>query len=208
MLIKEVILLETSMNEKSMDNLISSVINGDEEAFKILYNSYHKNIYRYILSMINDEKAAEDILQEVFITVYNKIYKLKHYEAFETWLYRITINACNGYFRRNKKITYADSCTLDTLIEFTDSTDPNKQVLMREVYSHLDLCINNLSINLKNAIILFYFQDKSIFEIAKIMDCPINTVKTRLFKAKKHLLKGMESDYELEVKLSETREYY
>lgn len=201
-------MLEIRLNEKMLVSLISSVTNRDEEAFKVLYENYHPNIYRYILSMVNDEKAAEDILQEVFITVYNKLYKLKHFGAIETWLYKIAVNACNTYFRKNKKVFTADSSLLEETVDGHNSTDPDNLLLQQEIHKLLDSCIDNLSINLKTAIILFYFQDKSIHEISEIMDCPESTVKSRLFKAKKHLEKNLKAYYKLEVTLSGSGEYY
>jgi len=76
--------------------LIEQVIDGDEAAFKKLYDMYKEKVYRIAWMLTNNESAAQDIIQEVFIQVYLKIPKLKYIEAFESWLYKITVNCSEG----------------------------------------------------------------------------------------------------------------
>lgn len=86
--------------------LMEKALNKDKKAFKSLYEEYNSKVYRTAYIILNNAAMAEDVLQEVFMNLYQKGSKLKHYEAFESWLYKITVNACINYIKKDKKISF------------------------------------------------------------------------------------------------------
>lgn len=180
------------MEIQILEDLIEKTISGDKVAFRKLYDVYKGKVYATAKNITKDEKAAEDILQEVFVTVYTKLYKLKKAAAFEVWLYKIVINSCNNYFRKNKRSITCEDSIIENLSGEAGEM-PNEIIERKEAYIELKSCIDRLSDKLKICIIFYYFNDMSIKEIADILNCSEGTVKSRLFKAKKNLEKDLMS---------------
>lgn len=182
------------MEKKLIEKLIKKSIDGDERAFRELYDKYKGKIFKTAYLMLRDEKGAEDIVQEVFITVYKKIYKLKYAEAFESWLYKITINRCNEYFRKNSKAVVTDEEDMYQIYDTDIYAQPDERLLTEERNQQLDRIINSLSEKLKTCIILFYYNNMTIKQIADILGCSEGTVKSRLFKAKRAIEKKLNTE--------------
>lgn len=184
---------------------MEKTVDGDERAFRRIYDIYKIKVFKTAYVMVNDEKAAEDIVQEVFIIIYTKIYKLKHPQAFEAWIYKIVVNACNEYHRKNRKKVVTNDGEIEDIKDTNSERQPEELILKNERSVQLNSCINSLSDKLKTCIVLFYFNGLSIKQISDIQECPENTVKSRLFKAKKSIQKKMKADIEGEVSLNEYR---
>lgn len=186
-----------------MDNkIIDRVIAGDEEACKQIYDLYKYKVYKLCLSIVRNQEAADDIMQEVFITVFTKAHKLLYNDAFSSWLYKITINSCNNYFRKNKEYTVECNELNEEMLDDKENNNPDNILQKKETSSILKKYIYELPQQLRNCIILFYFNDMSLKEIALIEDCSEGAVKSRLFKAKKKLKKKLglkETDKEVEI---------
>lgn len=182
------------MEKELIEKLIKKTIDGDERAFRELYDNYKSKVFKTAYLMIRDEKIAEDIVKEVFITVYKKAYKLKRTEAFESWLYKITVNNCNEYFRRNSKALVTEEEDMSQLYDRDIYVQPEEMLLTEERNQQLDRIINSLSEKLKTCIILFYYNNMTIRQIADIQACSEGTVKSRLFKAKKAIEKKMKTE--------------
>lgn len=187
--------METQLIEK----LIYGISHGDEECFRTLYDMYKSRVYNTAKRLTNDEKAAEDAMQEVFVTVYTKIYKLKHAEAFEVWLYKIVINCCKNYFKKGKRLLIVEDSEIDNTVGEHCNDTPGDLIMKKERNKELVKCINKLSEKLKTCIILYYFNEMSIREIAEILDCSEGTVKSRLHNGKKALEKSLTLNMEDEV---------
>jgi RNA polymerase sigma-70 factor (ECF subfamily) len=188
-------LLETQLVEK----LIYGITQGDEVCFRTLYDMYKSKVYNTAKRMTNDENAAEDIMQEVFVIIYTKIYKLKHIEAFEVWLYRIVINCCKNFYKKGKNVVVAEEKTIENATEEYCEETPSQLLIKKERNEELMICISKLSEKLKTCIILYYFNEMSIREIAETLECSEGTVKSRLFKGKKALEKSITLKMEGEV---------
>lgn len=168
-------------------NLINEIIEGDENAFRKVYDLYKRKVYKTIIASLNDEKAAEDILQEVFIIVFTKIRKLRSAEAFESWLYRTTLNCCKSYYRKHKNDLYINDDSILENLQQPQKNNTENVILNMEVNNELKQCINKMPVHLKECVILFYFSEMSICEIAQIEGCTQGAVKSRLFKGRKYI---------------------
>lgn len=160
---------------------------GDTEAFEELLKLHSDQLYRTAFLYVGNRDDTLDIVQETSFNAFLAIKKLKHNQYFSTWLTRILINCANDYLRKNKKhIPFAD---VDPFISRREEMN----------LEHIDLirAINKLKPKYRNAVILFYFRDLPIKDIASIMEVPENTVKTYLHRGKKQLknkLKGVGYD--------------
>lgn len=187
------------LDVRLIETLIERISYGDNEAFETLYNMYAKKVYNTAKMITENEKAAEDILQEVFLTIYTKIYKLKHVEAFESWLYRIVINCCNEYFRKNKKLVVTDDGNLDDIAGVSNCEIPGEALIKKENYKDLRRCVSILPEKMKECVVLYYYSEMSIIQISEVLGCSVGTVKSNMFKAKKALKKSLNLNIDCEV---------
>jgi len=168
--------------------LIEKALNKDKAAFKRLYELYNSKVYRTAYIILDNSSIAEDVLQEVFMNLYQKGSKLKHYEAFESWLYKITVNSCMNYIKKSKKISFiGDNEVLDAIDKIDFESTPEDLFIDEELASEIMAYIYELPTNHRATVILFYYNELSIKEIASIMNCSEGTVKSRLFYSKKFL---------------------
>lgn len=140
--------------------------------------------YRIAFSYSKNEDAALDIVQEAIVKSLNHINKLKKEEYVKTWFYRILINECLQYIKKNKRIITYESQEIENKIEWNDDISINGI----DMYKY----IQNLNKKLRTVIILRYFEDMKIEEIAKITKTNVSTVKSRLYKALEILKNSIE----------------
>jgi len=170
--------------------LIEQLIDGDEAAFKELYDIYKEKVYRTAWMLTNNASTSQDIIQEVFIQVYLKIHKLKYLDAFESWLYKITVNCSLKHMKKNKELTVVfDENILTQIIETNISCIPEDKTLQIEFTKELLSLVYSLPKEKKTTIILYFYNNMSIKKIAEVMNCSEGTVKSRLFNSKKILEK-------------------
>lgn len=139
--------------------------------------------YRIAFSYSKNEDTALDIVQEAIVKSLNHINKLKNEEYVKTWFYRILINECLQYIKKNKRIITYESQEIENKIEWNDDISINGI----DMYKY----IQNLNKKLRTVIILRYFEDMKIEEIAKITKTNVSTVKSRLYKALEILKKSI-----------------
>lgn len=175
-------LISSLNNKKAGSCNIALAKRGDKEAFLSLIAENELNIYRVAKGMLKDEHDIEDAIQNTIIKVYTNINTLKKNEYFRTWLIRILINECNMIIRNNKR-----TITFDTVMENEQEVDS---------YKDLDLisAMNSLNEDLREITVLFYFEDLSLKEIAKVLHIPEGTVKSRLTRARKKLYEVLEEE--------------
>lgn len=162
----------------SDDNLIESAIKGSKEAFSSLVDIYKEYLYKTAYLYVKDQHEASDIYQETVYKAFISIHKLKKTKYFKTWITKILINNINDNFRESSKVVLMDD--KEYLINCNDCTD---------IESNIDLykAIDSLSGKHKTAIILRYIQDMPIKDVAKVMECSENTVKSYIHRALKSL---------------------
>ena len=164
-IIKEVVILE---------KLVLKAIKGDGESFGLLINNKKEDLYRIAYSYVHNEQDALDIIGEAVYKAYISISKLKHPEYFNTWIVRIVINCAINFINKSKRILYLDNKTIESLNN--EKNDIVESIDLKEALEKLDH-------NYKIVIILRYSQNLKLKEIAEILELPLSTVKTRLYKA-------------------------
>lgn len=139
-----------------------------------------QTLYRVAFSILRTEDEINDAISNTTVIVFEKIHTLKNEEYFKTWLTRILINECYKIYNQNKKIIYLENFDQEKLT-------------YNETYVDDDIknVIKNLDKNLKQIVILYYFEDFSVKEISKIIKIPEGTVKSRLSRARKELEKAL-----------------
>ncbi len=156
---------------------VKRAIEGDEDSFLALINEKKGSMYRIAYSYVKNKHDALDIVQEAVYKAYISVAKLKNPENFNTWLIRIVINCAVDYLRKTKKIIYLEQ-------ENLEKAEENKNI---EQNMDLHAAIDNLDTKHKAVIILRYFEDMTLQDIAQVLEWPVNTVKTYLYRALKQL---------------------
>ncbi|MGH4118999.1 RNA polymerase sigma factor [Clostridium sp.] len=172
------------------EQLMQRIKTKDREAFKELFDTYREKVYRMSYIILKDKTASEDVLQEVFIQVYLKIRDLKHTGAFEVWLYRITMNCCRKFIKKENKInTINVNENYDTYTDIQDNeiNTPENIIVNQELCKEVMNVLYELPEHQRISLTLFYYNELSIKEIANVMKCAEGTVKSRLFHGKKYL---------------------
>lgn len=167
---------------------------GDMDCFEEIYKLYYKKAFGTAYIISGEKGIAEDIVQESFIICYKSIKYLKSPKTFNTWFYKIVLRV-SWRLSKKHKISCVESYTKDS-INFCDINCNNNDVA--ETISSKILLrqkIQQLKLPLKTVLILYYYNDMSIKEISKVLDCFEGTVKSRLFKARKILQNELEPYY-------------
>jgi len=167
--------------------LIDAINNGDTRAYAQLVNRYKDLVYTLAVRMVKNREEAEEVAQDTFIKVFKSLNKFKGDSKFSTWIYRVAYNTCLDNIKKNKK--HLNNVTIDEFtfnkLETIDNALDNiikeeKSVLIRK-------CINRLPEDSSALLTLFYFEELSLDEISKIINIEANTVKVKLFRARKKL---------------------
>lgn len=170
--------------------LIQKIQSGDTEAFDFLVRKYYRAVYRFSYFRLNgDADTAADITQEVFLKVLENIHAVRGIGKFQNYLLTIAANLCNNDFKKAKPI-YTDL----TAFEIADETSPAlEKVIREESAEEVRRAIASLPDCQKEAVILRFYHDLKIREIAKITNANVSTVKSRLQQGLKKLRKSIES---------------
>jgi len=171
--------------------LVERVQQGDKQAFGLLVSKYQRKLVRLISRLIRDPAEAEDVAQEAFIKAYRALPNFRGESAFYTWLYRIGINAAKNYLaargRRAPTVTEYDSEEAETFDDgelLRDQNTPERILMSKQIGATVNAAMEALPEDLRNAIVLREIDGLSYEEIAQIMDCPIGTVRSRIFRAR------------------------
>jgi RNA polymerase sigma-70 factor (ECF subfamily) len=174
--------------------LIERVKLGDVKAFEMLVVKYQRRIERLIGRMVRDVDLVPDIAQETFIRAYRAIPQFRGESAFYTWLYRIAVNTAKKALvdlKRDPIVTESaramrddDDETSRAETELSDGETPEAVLASKEVATAVNAAIEALSEDLRQAITLREIEGLSYEEIAEVMNCPIGTVRSRIFRAR------------------------
>src|SRR5499427_8609611 len=173
-------------------SLVRRVQRGDKGAFDALVLKYQHKLVKLVMRYVRNPAEAEDIAQEAFIKAYRALPQFRGDSAFYTWLYRIAINtAKNAVVSRDRSpIEYnidrndATEESYEMQGRMKDSETPEGLVLTDEIRSTVNAAIEALPEDLKTAIVLRELEGLSYEEIAAAMDCPVGTVRSRIFRAR------------------------
>jgi RNA polymerase sigma-70 factor, ECF subfamily len=174
--------------------LLERVKQGDVKAFEMLVVKYQRRIERLIGRMVRDVDLVPDIAQETFIRAYRAIPQFRGESAFYTWLYRIAVNTAKKALvelKRDPLVTESARASREeddepsrAENELTDGETPESVLASKQVASTVNSAIEALSEDLRQAITLREIEGLSYEEIAELMNCPIGTVRSRIFRAR------------------------
>jgi len=180
------------MSEREADQLlVERAQRGDKRAFELLVEKYQRKLGRLLSRLIRDPGEVEDVTQEAFIKAYRALPSFRGDSAFYTWLYRIGINTAKNYLvamgRRAPTSTEVEAEDAEGYAEgelLRDINTPESLLLSKEIAGTVNAAIESLPEELRSAIQLRELEGMSYEEIAKMMDCPIGTVRSRIFRAR------------------------
>ena len=180
------------MGDREVDQqLVERAQRGDKRAFELLVMKYQRKLGRLLSRMVRDPGEVEDVTQEAFIKAYRALPNFRGESAFYTWLYRIAINTAKNYLvalgRRAPTSTGFDHEEAETFEEaeaLRDSATPEGELLGREIATTVNKAMEALPEDLRTAISLREIEGLSYEEIASVMNCPIGTVRSRIFRAR------------------------
>jgi len=180
------------VSDREIDRqLVARAQRGDKRAFELLVEKYQRKLARLLSRFIRDPAEVEDVTQEAFIKAYRALPAFRGDSAFYTWLYRIGINTAKNYLmamgRRAPTSTEVEADEAEGFEEgeqLRDINTPESVLLSNEIAETVNSTIEKLPEELRTAIQLREIEGMSYEEIAKVMDCPIGTVRSRIFRAR------------------------
>jgi RNA polymerase sigma-70 factor (ECF subfamily) len=180
------------MSDREVDQqLVERAQRGEKHAFELLVSKYERKLARLLSRFIRDPTEVEDVTQEAFIKAYRALPSFRGDSAFYTWLYRIGINTAKNYLvamgRRAPTTTGYDSDEAEGFEEgeqLRDLNTPENMMMSRQVAETVNRTLEELPEELRIAISLREIEGLSYEDIAEAMDCPIGTVRSRIFRAR------------------------
>ncbi len=180
------------MGDREVDQqLVDRAQRGDKQAFELLVAKYQRKLGRLLSRFIRDPAEVEDVAQEAFIKAYRALPSFRGDSAFYTWLYRIGINTAKNYLvamgRRAPTTTEFDSEeaeNFDDGDQLRDVNTPEAELMSKQIAATVNQTMEELPEELRTAITLREIEGMSYEDIAAVMNCPIGTVRSRIFRAR------------------------
>ena len=180
------------MSDREIDRqLVERAQRGDKQAFSLLVEKYQRKLARLLSRFIRDQAEVEDVTQEAFIKAYRALPAFRGDSAFYTWLYRIGINTAKNYLmalgRRaptSTEVEAEDAEGFEEGEQLRDINTPESLLLSKEIAETVNATIEKLPEELRKAIQMREIEGMSYEDIAQAMDCPIGTVRSRIFRAR------------------------
>jgi RNA polymerase sigma-70 factor (ECF subfamily) len=177
--------------------LVQRVKQGDRSAFDLLVAKYQHKILNLIMRYVKDPSEAMDVAQEAFLKAYRALPSFRGDSAFYTWMYRIAINTAKNHLvaakRRpmNLEFEVSESESFEPFVALRDVDTPERLALTDEIGEAINKAISDLPEELRTAILLREIEGMSYEEIADAMDCPVGTVRSRIFRAREAIDKRL-----------------
>lgn len=178
---------------------INQIIEGNTNAFSVLVNQYKDLVFTLAYKMLKNKEEAEEVSQDTFIKTFNSINKFKGDSKFSTWIYKITYNNCLDRLKKSQKdnnVVYIEDFNehqvkaIENVLDTIDENERNQKI---------QECLLLLPSEEAFLITLYYFDNQSIGEIAKVIDCNSNNVKIKLFRSRKKLASILKVQLEPEI---------
>ena len=188
------------MNErtKNRQQLVELVQQGDKTAFDVLVRKYQHKVINLVSRFVKNQGDVEDVAQEAFIKAYRALPNFRGDSAFYTWLYRIAVNTAKNYIVAQKRrpsasdIDAVDAENYDGSDNLRENASPERLLLSEELKKVVFKTLEQLPEDLRSAITLRELEGLSYEEIADVMECPVGTVRSRIFRAREALDKQIE----------------
>ncbi|MBK7249964.1 MAG: RNA polymerase sigma factor RpoE [Gammaproteobacteria bacterium] len=189
--------------DASDQSLVRRVQRGDKGAFDVLVTRYQHKVVKLVMRYVRNPAEAEDVAQEAFIKAYRALPQFRGDSTFYTWLYRIAINTAKNVVasRDRSPIEYDldlqnDAESFEAQARLKDPDTPEGLVLTEEIRATVNSAIDSLPQDLRTAIVLRELEGMSYEEIAAAMDCPVGTVRSRIFRAREAIDRQLREVFE------------
>lgn len=172
-----------------MEKILFRLKNNENEAFEEIIKKYGGRLFLIAKTKIKDDALADDAVQETFISLYENVHRIKSESKLNSWLTKVLINKCNDLMRKNKIYNFVyDYNEIDT---YADRRDEFENLI-----THIDIymIINKLNDEDKVIFLMYYSRNYTIKEISKILDTKENTIKTKISRVKKKIIKILEEE--------------
>ena len=186
------------MSERDLDlQLIQRIQNGEQQAFTLLVRKYQNRVANILTRYVRNSGDLADVTQEVFIKVYKSLGTFRGDSAFYTWLYRIAVNTAKNYLTSQSRrppavdIDAMEADSYDDSEALKEADDPEGILRSQQIQAVILSSIEQLPAELKSAITLRELEGMSYEDIASIEDCPIGTVRSRIFRAREAIDKQL-----------------
>ncbi|GAB5414571.1 MAG: RNA polymerase sigma factor RpoE [Congregibacter sp.] len=182
--------------------LVTRVQAGDKGAFDLLVIKYQQKIMSLISRYVHDAHEVQDVAQEAFIKAYRALPGFRGDSAFYTWLYRIAINTAKNYLvSRSRRppgsdVDLDDAQYMDAADALRDQETPENALFGEELKATVNRSLDELPDDLRTAVTLREFDGLSYEEIAEVMECPVGTVRSRIFRAREAIDKNVQQQME------------
>ncbi len=171
------------------DKLVKRAKKGDSRAFDLLVLKYQGRVAQLVSRYVRNNAEVEDVTQEAFIKAYRALPSFRGDSAFYTWLYRIAANAAKNHLvamgrRPSSDVALDGAETFEITDRLTDAESPDEVIMAQELKDVIAKAIDALPAELRSALTLREFEGLSYEEIAEVIECPIGTVRSRIFRAR------------------------
>ena len=186
--------------QKNEALLLEKAKKGDKEAFNLMVTKYQPRIMSVLYGFLKAHSDAEDLTQQTFIKAWTNIKKFRGDSSFYTWIYRIAINLAKNFVKKPSTQIEKTSLSIDEHhYDLPEDLDPLSFISNEELKSDLDNFISSMPEKLKTAFILREYEGKSYEEIATVTNCPVGTVRSRIFRAREEIVNYFKKEvYETE----------
>lgn len=178
--------MTTSAVDATDAALIGCLCDNDLKALGVLFDRYYAQIYRTAVGITQDSTVAEDITQDCFLRLYRYAERIDTSLPLAPWLYRVTVNLSYTWLSRNKR----RGVSLESVVDYLMSSPwqaPDKLAESAGLREEVRRAIRQLNFNQRVVVVMYYLNELSLEEIAEVLNCPVGTVKSRLYYARENL---------------------
>jgi RNA polymerase sigma-70 factor (ECF subfamily) len=191
---------EAGPNTDDDDQLVTQARGGDQDAFRILFERYHRRAFAVALGVVRNRDDALDVVQDAFVKAHRHLDKFRGQSRFYTWLYRIVMNLAIDHMRQAKysrRMDFEDAASFierdpgavgeENLLPRILGQDPKRSLLSKEIGEHVSRALDQLSENHRAVLIMREVDGLSYEEMAEVMQCAKGTIMSRLFHARRNM---------------------
>jgi len=182
-----------------IEQLVQDFLDGDVQAFNRLVMLHQTKIYNLALNYVKSQEEAKDLAQDIFVTVYRSLPKLREKEKFTSWLYQIAINHCRNRYKKLRRRGYFNNVSLDdeeSFLQIAGDEGPEKSLQRKNTINFVRSTIDSMSEAEKEIILLRDMQELAYEEISTILGIPLGTVKSKLNRARTSLKERLKKFYQ------------
>lgn len=185
--------------KKETEQLIQDFLDGNSQAFNRLVLLYQTRIFNLALNYVKNQEEAKDLAQDIFVTVYRSLPKLREKEKFTSWLYQIAVNHCRNRYKKLSRRGYFSNVSLDneeSFLQISTDESPEKTLQRQNTINIVRATIASMGEAEKEIILLRDVQELAYEEISDILQIPLGTVKSKLNRARNALKDRLKKYYQ------------